>query len=80
MKQKIGVGANSKSSKAIQEFAQRKLEQNDHEEKIKVRITKMSLGTFVRWKREKTKRKKQPIMKEKSNKKANEGEATALDC
>ena len=51
MKQKIGVGATSKNNKAIQEFAQRKLEQKDHEEKIKVRIAKMSLGTFVRWKR-----------------------------
>jgi len=53
MKQKIGAGANSKSNKAIQEFAQRKLEQANQEEKIKVRIAKMSLGTVVKWKRKK---------------------------
>ena len=53
MKQKIGAGANSKSNKAIQEFAQRNLEQTNQEEKIKVRIAKTSRGAVVKWKREK---------------------------
>ena len=77
MKQKIGVGANPKSNKAIQEFAQRKLEQTNQEEKIKVRIAKMSLGTVVKWKRKKRKRMKPPKKKEKDIKKTKGRKATA---